>query len=164
VRSGLAQDVRLALRSLARTRLVSSIAILTLALAIGANTAVFSVFNTLLIRPLPVARPDRLVWVSSEYAVANGFTAGAGWNAAMWDELDARSARFGGALAWRADKGMLGRSGEIERIDLLYVSGSFFTTLGVTARYGRVLNTADDRRGGGTGGLVAVSSDHRFDD
>ena len=113
--SGLAQDIRLAVRGLLRSRLVSIVAILTLAIAIGANTAVFSLINSLLIRPLPVVDPNRLVWISSEYAIAHGFTAGAGWNAAMWDELRVRSGPFGGALAWRFDRATIGRSGEIER-------------------------------------------------
>ena len=161
VGSGLAQDVRLAIRGLLRSRLISVVAILTLSIAIGATTAVFSLVNSLLLRPLPVVQPDRLVWISSEYAVAHGFTAGAGWNAAMWDELQPRLGQFGGALAWRADRATLGRSGEIERADALYVSGGFFATLGVSALDGRVLRDADDRRGGGADGLVAVIS-HRL--
>lgn len=159
--SGLAQDVRLSVRALLGSRLVSIVAVLTLALAVGANTAVFSLVNSLLLRPLPVADPDRLVSVSSDYAISHGFTAGAGWNYAMWDELRQRLDLFAGVLAWHGRRFTLGRSGETEPVNGLYASGEFFTTLGVRALHGRVFSADDDRRGGGSAGPVAVIS-HRL--
>ena len=81
------QDLRLAIRALAATPIVSIVAVLSLALGIGANTAIFSVVNSLLLRPLPVEDPHRLVSISSDRAIALGFKAGLGWNYAMWDQL-----------------------------------------------------------------------------
>jgi predicted permease len=156
--SGLAQDFRLALRALSGSRLVSVAAVLTLALAIGTNTAVFSLVNSLLIRNLPVAKPDQLVSVTSEFAIGHGFTAGPGWSAAMWEQLRQRSALFGGALAWYARSVTIGRGGDAEPADALYVSGEFFSTLGVPAEHGRVIATTDDGPAGGETGLVAVVS------
>ena len=70
---GLRQDLRFALRTLARTPGFAAVAILTLAFGIGANSAVFSLVNTVLIRPLPFVEPDRLVMI---FERANGFDHG----------------------------------------------------------------------------------------
>jgi putative ABC transport system permease protein len=70
--------MRGAIRSLAATPAVSSVIIITLALGIGANTAVFSVVNSLLLRTLPVPAPGRLVTISSDYALGHGFKSGVG--------------------------------------------------------------------------------------
>ena len=102
-------DVRLALRMVCRTPGFSATIALTLALGIGANAAIFGVINSLLLRPLPVADPDRLVTISSNAAIARG-QAGVPWSFAMWKDLqphalalrrrfrvDARTIRPGGA-------------------------------------------------------------------
>ena len=80
-------DLRLAVRALRATPIVSCVAALSLALGIGANTAIFSLVNSLLLRTLPVAEPQRLVTISSARAIGMGFKAGLGWNYAMWDRL-----------------------------------------------------------------------------
>jgi predicted permease len=155
---GVSQDFRLALRSLFATRVVSAVAVLSLALGIGANTAIFSLVNSVLLRKLPVAEPERLVTVASEFAISRGYKAGAGWNYAMWERLQARSQLFEGAFAWCARQLNLGRAGDTAPVNVVYASGGFFTTLGVPALHGRVFNTSDDVRGGGAAGPVAVIS------
>lgn len=143
----LALDGRASIRALLGSPQTTGPAILTLALAIGANTAVFSVVNTLLVRQLPVHEPERLVSVSSDFAVSHGYRAGAGWSYAMWTALQQRSRLFGGALAWSNHTFSAGPSGERERMPGAFVSGEFFQTLGVRAAHGRALTAADDRPG-----------------
>ena len=153
--------LRMAIRALRSTPAVSAIVVFTLALAIGANTAIFSVVNSLLLRTLPVPEPGRLVTISSDYALAHGFKAGVGWNYEMWTRLLQLPPVFDGVLMWSQPTFNLAPSGEKEPARTLLVSGSFFTTLGVQPRVGRLLTVEDDVRGGGKDGPVAVIS-HRL--
>jgi putative ABC transport system permease protein len=152
------QDLRLAVRTLLATPLTSAVAVLSLALGIGANTAIFSLVNALLLRSLPVHAPERLVTITSESALRLGLTAGAGWDLAMWRRLREKSDAFAGALAWSVERFDLARGGERQPVDGLLVDGDFFTTLGVPALLGRTFTAADDVAGGGPDGPVAVIS------
>src|SRR5258706_121522 len=96
--------------------------------------------------------------ISSNSAVSRGFRGGAGWNYAMWDQLRQRAQVFDGAFAWATNRFNLAQRGEIQSVDGIYASGEFFTTLGVPALLGRMFTSADDVRGGGSGGPVAVIS------
>ena len=80
------QDVRLALRSLCATPVVTVVAILSLALGIGANTAIVSLVDSLVLRSLPVDEPQRLAVISDARAIKGGFTAG--WTYGIWDHAD----------------------------------------------------------------------------
>ena len=152
-------DLRLSIRALRASPIVSVIAGLSLALGIGANTAIFSLVNGLLLRALPVVEPQRLVTISSDKAINLGFKAGLGWSYAMWDGLRQRSQPFDGALAWSTQRFNLATGGEAQPVDGLVTSGDFFTTLGVKAALGRTYSAVDDVRGGGPSGPVAVISD-----
>jgi len=152
-------DVRRSIRALRANPIVSLVAVLSLALGIGANTAIFSLVNGLLLRALPVAEPDRLVTISSDQAITLGFKAGLGWSYAMWDPLRQQSQAFDGALAWSNQRFNLAAGGEMQPADGLITSGDFFTVLGVKAALGRTFTAADDVRGGGPGGAVVVISD-----
>ena len=152
-------DLRHAVRALRASPIVSLVAVLSLALGIGANAAIFSLVNSLLLRTLPVAEPQRLATISSDRAIQLGFNAGLGWNYAMWDQLRQRAGSFDGALAWSAQRFNLAASGEAQPVDGLVTSGDFFTVLGVKAALGRTFTAADDVRGGGPAGAVAVISD-----
>lgn len=152
-------DFRLAIRALRASPIVSVVAALSLALGIGANTAIFSLVNSLLLRALPVVEPLRLVTISSDKAISLGFKAGLGWSYAMWDALRQRSQPFDGALAWSTQRYNLAAGGEAQPVDGLVTSGGFFTTLGVKAALGRTYTAADDVRGGGPDGPVVVISD-----
>ena len=155
------RSLRMAIRALRATPVVSHIVVLTMALGMGANTAIFSVVNSLLLRTLPVPEPGRLVTISSDYALAHGFKAGAGWNYEMWTRLQQIPSPFDGVLMWSQPTFDFARSGEKEPARTLLVSGSFFSTLGVHARVGRLLTAEDDVRGGGKDGAVVVIS-HRL--
>jgi putative ABC transport system permease protein len=137
---------------------VSIVAALSLAFGIGANTAIFSLVNSLLLRTLPVAAPQQLATISSGTAIRLGFKAGVGWNYAMWDRFRRRAQPFAGAFAWTVQRFDLAQGGEMQRADGFYATGDFFTTLGVRALLGRTFTEADDVRGGGSDGAVAVIS------
>src|SRR4029453_3472662 len=101
-------DVRLAVRALRATPIAALVAALSLALGIGATTAIFSLLNSLLLRTLPAKEPERLVTISSDAAIRMGFKAGLGWNYAMWDRFRQRADAFDGAIVWTRQRLILG--------------------------------------------------------
>jgi putative ABC transport system permease protein len=149
-------DLRLAVRALRATPIVSLVAVLSLALGIGANTAIFSLVDSLLLRPLPVADPQRLVTITSPSALRMGLREGIGWKWEWWDRLRRHAQAFDGAIAWSSAHINLAPAGPIDQADLLVASGAYFTTLGVRALLGRTFTAADDVHGGGPDGPVAV--------
>jgi predicted permease len=154
------RDIRSGMRLLRRSPGFAAVAVWTLALGIGASTAIFSVINALLLRPVPVARADRLATISSDYALRHGFTAGVGWNYDMWQRLQERVSAFDGALAWTDARFNLASGGENDFVEGLFTDGAFFTTLGVRAILGRTFEPADDLlpRAQESGETVAVIS------
>jgi putative ABC transport system permease protein len=148
-------DVRLAIRSLRSTPVVSLVAVLSLALGIGANTAIFSLVNSLLLRTLPVADPGQLVVVNDAGVTSPGIQS---WTFAIWDNIRQRSTPFDGAFAWSSQRFNLAKAGEQQPVDGMYVTGAYFATLGVPALIGRTITEVDDVRGGGKDGPVAVIS------
>src|SRR4051812_11848812 len=152
---GIGHDFRVALRTLIATPVVSIVAALSLALGIGANTAIFSLIDGLLLRALPVRDPARLVLLTDD-AGENPR-----WSYQVWREIDQRSQLFDGTLAWSDARLNLARGGETRYVSGLRVSGSFFQVLGVQPLLGRTLSRADDVPGRGGSGPVAVIS-HDF--
>ena len=152
------QDTRLALRTVRRSPATAAVVVLTLALGVGANAAVFGVVDGLLLRPLPVADPHRLATVSSKTGIDRGYPAGFGWSLPMWERFQPHVARFDGAVAWMSARFDLAQAGERQPAEGLFTSGDYFTTLGVPAWRGRLFTAADDRPGGGPGGPSAVIS------
>jgi putative ABC transport system permease protein len=130
------QDIRFGYRMLRRTPGFTTIATLTLALGIGANTAIFSVVDAVLLRPLPYRDPERLVSLPSGQSLpdVNDFAA-----------QSRTIIRFGAFGEWPLD--LLGH-GEPKSIPSALVSGSLFETLGVKPLLGRTLTAADDQLGG----------------
>jgi predicted permease len=155
-------DVRLAFRAIRATPIVSAVAILSLALGIGANTAIFSLVNSLVLQPLPVRDPQRLAILSGgRDARPNQFgpSPAQSYEYAVWEALRDREAPFNGVLAWEAIRFDLAQGGEMQPVEGLFASGDYFTTLGVPALIGRTFRASDDvRGGGGPDGAVAVIS------
>ncbi len=145
------QHLRDALRALRATPLVTTVAILSLALGIGANTAIFSIVNSLVLRTLPVRQPQRLVQLSTQDGRSD-------WTNPIWEQIRDRSQPFDGAFAYSTTRFDLARGGEAELVQGLWASGDFFRVLGVPAILGHTFTAADDRRGGGPDGPVAVIS------
>jgi len=148
-------DIRLAIRSLRSTPVVTIVAALSLALGIGANTAIFSLVDSLVLRTLPVADPSRLVVVNDAGVTSPGIQS---WTFAIWDNIRQRAHAFDGAFAFGAPRFNLAQGGEQQLVDGLYVSGQYFSTLGVPPLVGRTISEQDDVRGGGKDGPVAVIS------
>ncbi len=128
------QDVRAGVRGLRKSPGFALVAIGTLALGIGANTALFSIFSSLILRPLPVRDPGSLALLT------NG-----SWSYPIWEEIRVRDSLFDGAFAWAGQSFDLSTSGESDLVDGAYVSGRLFDVLGVTAIRGRMITLADDR-------------------
>src|SRR5688572_12258886 len=156
VLSGLGQDLRLAMRSLGATPLVTTVAVLSLALAIGANTAIFSLVNGLLLRELPVADAGRLVHVTDSVRRDTGEIRVRSWSYPFWEQIRQRPQLYAGATAWSFERFNVAESGETQFVDGLWVEAGFFDALGVHAAAGRTFSAADNRPGGGPDGPVAV--------
>jgi putative ABC transport system permease protein len=150
-------DFRHAVRALRAAPVVTGAAVLSLALGIGANTAIFSIVNSLVLRALPVVAPDQLALVTSVATVSRGQHRE--WNYPVWDEIRRRPELFDGAVAWSPNRFNLAPGGPAELVDGVWVNGSFFSALGVRAAVGRTFSDADDVQGGGLNGAVAVLSD-----
>jgi putative ABC transport system permease protein len=146
------QDLRDAFRALKATPVVTLVAILSLALGIGANTAIFSILDSLMMRTLPVKRPQQLV------LLGQGNQARTAWTNPIWEQVRERQGLFDGAFAWSGARFNLAQGGPTELVDGMWASGGLFGVLGVPAILGRTLTEADDRRGGGPDGAVAVIS------
>jgi putative ABC transport system permease protein len=147
----IAQDLRYGLRILLKGKGFTIVAVFTLALGIGANTAIFSVVNALLLRPLPYRNPDQLVWITefytnpvSQHLLASHFSA---WSA--------ESKTLAQIAAYTPDNLTLSGAGETERLDANHVSAQFFTLLGAQLLLGRNFLPAEDRPGGERAAIIS---------
>jgi putative ABC transport system permease protein len=150
------QDLRLAVRALVATPVVTAVAVLSLALGIGANTAIFTLVDSLILRPLPIADPQRLVIISGrrDGGVRPAFSY------ATFDQIRRRAQAFDGALAYSnpGGKSAMTVAGDSVLVDSFFASGDFFATLGVSPVAGRLFTPADDVLDGGPDGVPAVIS------
>jgi predicted permease len=158
----LVKDLRYALRVLAASPGFAAAAILTLALGIGANTAIFQLLDALRLRSLPVDRPHELVEVVVDggnrgYGVSHGFEVNL--TNPLWEELRRHQQAFSGIFAWGQAEMPVGRADEARMRRGLWVSGEMFPVLGIAPYRGRLLGPSDDRRGCAPGGLVVS---HQF--
>jgi predicted permease len=153
----LIDDVRVAVRTLRATPVVTLVVIASLALGIGANTAMFSIVNSLLLRPLPVERADRLVLLQSNPSIIPNSP----WPNPVWEEIRDHHAdlfRETFAFSRRTTRFNLAQGGQTDFVDGVYASGGYFDALRARPILGRSFTIADDRRGGGPNGPVAVIS------
>ena len=141
--------LRDALRTLRSAPIVTAVAILSLALGIGANTAVFSILDTLLLRSLPVQHAQDLAIVTSADDDS--------WTYPIWRELSRRQGAFAGAAAWAGARFNAAEAGPADPITGLWVSGRFFDVLGVPAMLGRTFTDHDDERGAPSGAPAVIS-------
>lgn len=148
-------NLRHALRTLLRTPFVTAVAVLSLALGIGANAAIYSLFDQMLLRPLPVAEPERLVNLSAPGPKPGSQMCGlagdceAVFSYPMYRDLERARTPFGGIAAHVAFGASLAHRNMTLSGDGMMVSGSYFPTLGVRPALGRLLGPADDETVGG---------------
>jgi predicted permease len=129
-------DVRYSVRILAKAPPFTCVVVLTMALGIGANTAIFSLMDSLLLKSLPVEKPEELMGVS-EYSLTNP----------LWEQIRDRQDVFSGVFAWGSEQFNLAKGGMTQEADGFWVSGDLFRTLGLRPAIGRLLSASDDRRG-----------------
>jgi hypothetical protein len=147
-------ELRDAIRALRSTPLVTAVAVLSLALGIGANTAIFSLLNAVLLRPLPVEDPQRLVIIGSADRRQSS------WPQQVWEQIRDRQV-LEGAFAWLWNRFDISERGERQFVDGIAASGGMFEALGIRPVLGRLLTPPDDQFEAGPGGLAAVIS-HRY--
>jgi len=141
----LLQDVRYGLRMLVKKPAFTIVAVLTLALGVGANTAIFSIVNAVLLRSLPFSHPDRLVKI-----VANNKGVGAqdiGFSVPELDDLRTRAGVFDQVTALLGGPTNLTGAEHPQHLELLEVSPNYFSMLGVSAHIGRVFGSDDEAPG-----------------
>jgi len=152
------QDLRYGARMLWKNRGFTLIAVITLALGVGANTAIFQLLNAVRLRSLPVHKPEEL----AEAHIAEPRSYPGSYNGRrpeltnpLWEQIRERQQAFSGVFAWGTATFDLSPRGE-QRFteDGLWVSGDFFNVLGVRPALGRVFTQADDRSGCGAPGVV----------
>src|SRR5262245_53712685 len=151
------QDARHTMRSLVREPGFALVVILSLALSIGANTAIFQLINAVRLRTLPVPNPDELASVRV-VGGHRGLGLSSGVNSeltfAVWEGLRDHQQSFTGLFAWGTAPFLLGSGADAEVVDGLWVSGDLFPVLRIQPARGRLLSAADDRRGCGAGAAV----------
>jgi hypothetical protein len=150
------RDAQYGLRVLRRTPVFATVAILSLALGIGANAAIFQLIDTVRFRSLPVADPRGLAAVHADGV--NGFGISADFNSEvthpLWEQIRDHQTAFGSMFAWGDAEFLVGRADEARRARGLWVSGDFFHALGLTPQRGRLFTADDDHRECGAGAAV----------
>jgi predicted permease len=142
----LLNDLRYGFRMLRTSRSLTAVAVLSLALGIGANTAIFSLVDKLLVRSLPVVAPDQLVLLSAESV--NPRFLNTVFSYPDYAEYRDRNQAFSGLIAFRQTQVRLGKDNQPERLKIELVSGNYFDALGVRAARGRMIQVEDDKTPG----------------
>jgi putative ABC transport system permease protein len=139
-------DTRYALRQIRKAPAFATTAVLTLALGIGANTAIFSLMNAVMFRFLPVQDPQELVKLQMQRP--GGAPSDTSFTNAIWEAVRGQQNVFSGAFASSDIQQIdLASGGAVQYIKGVFVSGGYFSTLGVRPAAGRLISTEDDYRG-----------------
>src|SRR5438105_4459979 len=139
-------DVRYALRMLWRSPGFTAVAVLSLALGIGANTAIFSLMYTVMLRMLPVQHPEELVGLLRRLPREGHRGSSFSWHA--YEELRDNNRVLSALIAASPSSfDVRGEGLELERVDGEYVAGNFFPELGMKAAIGRLISPGDDHIG-----------------
>lgn len=139
------QDLRYGLRTLVKSPGLTAVAVITLALGVGVNTAVFSVVNSMLLRPLPVQDPDRLVVPGQQLRDSTFF---ASFSYPDFVDYRNQTSAFLELSAYQLTLVGLSANGKAERAAVTYVAGNYFTLLGVKPALGRLIVPAEGQSPG----------------
>ncbi len=143
------RDVRYAVRVLAKNPMFTSVAVLTLALGIGANTAIFTLLDQVLLRLLPVKEPQQLVLLTMRGRHYGNNWGGNAISYPMYRDFQDHNEIFSGMFCRFPTRVSLTFGGQAERVEAEMVSGTYFSILGVTTALGRTIAPEDDRIPGG---------------
>src|ERR1700733_10579442 len=142
----LTQDVRYALRILKRSPGFAAVAILSLALGVGANIVIFSLVDAVILKYLPVVRPAELMQL--QYGAPDWNSESSSFASPTWEQVRDHQDVFAEMFAWsNKDKFDLTQGGTMHPANGVWVSGRFFSTLGLPAAVGRLISDSDDQRG-----------------
>ncbi len=144
--TSLLPDLRFSLRAIRRSPLFASVAVLSLALGIGANTAIFTLMDQLMLRQLPVKAPEQLVMLHQRGA-HNGSNTGSRMHSyPIYQDFQKKAAPFSEVLCRRLIATSISVDNRTERVEAELVSGNYFTMLGVKPAAGRLFNSREDDR------------------
>ena len=156
--AGIWNDLRFGARLLRKNLGFAAVAILSLALGIGANTTIFQLLDAVRLRTLPVKNPQQLARVkiadNPHCCVGDHYSPNADLTGGLWNRVREQQQGFSRIAAWAPVRQNLGQGGEARYADTLMVSGEFFNVLGVQPVLGRLISSADDYRGCGAQGAV----------
>ena len=150
-------DLHFGVRLLRFNPVFAGAAILSLALGIGANTAIFQLLDAVRLRTLPVKNPQELASVRIDERQSWSGSANGRYSEltyAMWEQIRAQQQGFSEVFAWSPTQFNISPAGEVQNVQALWVSGEFFETLRVEPALGRLLSPADDRPGCASSGVV----------
>src|SRR5271167_3495498 len=133
------QDIRYGLRILGRTPVISCVAVLSLALGIGANTAIFSLIDTVMLRMLPVQKPEDLTQVRMQDPRSPNDEAEPTFTNPLWEELRNRQDFYSAIFAWSLTRFDLSQGGAVHDVNGMFASGEYFSTLGIRPAAGRLI-------------------------
>ena len=156
----LVRDLRYALRTLRRTPAFTAVALLTLALGIGANTAIYQLFDAIRLRTLSVKGPQQIAIVELADLTRWQGRRTTGYPVLtnpLWEHFRDHREMFAGVLAWSSVDLQLDRDTTARSARGLFVSGEFFRVLGVEPHLGRVFTAADNHAGCGVPGAVVAT-------
>jgi predicted permease len=145
----LAQDLRFAFRGLAKAPALTAVAVLSLALGVGANTAIFTLLDQVLLRRLPVKDPEALVLLNMEGRHYGSNWGGNAISHPLFRDLSDKNQVFSGMFCRFPTSASLSFDGRTQRVEAELVSGTYFSVLGVDAALGRTLTAEDDREAAG---------------
>ena len=146
----LLQDSRYSVRMLAKAPGFALVAILTLALGIGANAAIFQLIDAVRLRTLPVQDPKTIAIIHlnrNHWGSGNFNSAYSEFSFPLWQQIRQRQEAFSSIAVWGPGRLNLATGGEINNANAIWVSGDFFRVLGVTPFLGRLISDADDQTG-----------------